>query len=878
MSTWGSVSNTWADKVSDGTGDAQALLVIEGFPYSFCTGSAPMASLIGSSGSLPTQLDNTLDPQSVKWEFGVDVRNLEPAMPGITFQLRDIDGPDHARNVITRVFTDRASIVRTNLAAATTRNATTITVDSTLRFASSGTFYLDQEAISYTNTNATQFLNCTRGRYYSSARTHEFLASPVQGASTSVPLVTSAPLTIVGRKVRLFMARILSDGSTGTATCVWRGRITGAPRCKGKTWALTCESIWDAINQPILADAGRSTLAAAIVLAEDEVVDWHYSTGDPATGAHGLTFGDTFTVPAGTFASLEDLLSSLTAYSNAAFDPVLFVLAGAQINFSINAGHVEAEWVSGEDSDAGFLSIHFSGPVLAKIFGATDIVVPPRLTAGSTSKYRSPERAPACFIPASLAPFTVPVNDCARFNAVHDDGVGWGLYGIVRIGETYFYLDGVVAVPGPGDLTLRAITADAHGATIFAAYGEDVQVTQCFLVSGDLIQFWKDAFIDCLDLKDATHIGVDSDDFDWDAMEDFAVGNGRRVRILDPDKKETVRDLLLEDMRPCGLMPTIGTEGRIMWRPLVLPTKQDVELALDETLIRDNSEPTVDFVPGRPITRVEFEASNDVISGFIPWKAVFESRTSIGLLGSANTLTIKTGGFASNTTGSDLIIAAAISFGTRYLSFFQGDTAEARVPATIKAANLVPMDVVTFSHPTLPNLTDGTRGIDGQLAFVTGIAIAPFATDGTVVVRLIYQLTGPKTGLIGPAAQLDSSTSLGGTEYRLDLANELAYSTRAAGLYFDEGAKVKILRWDGVLTGTVQWTGEVIAPGHNAAGTSVYVDFASMPTIVSGNYILVFDSYDATDQLAAVQETYVFIGDETDFEIGTSGDEAFKPS
>lgn len=58
---------------------------------------------------------------------------------------------------------DNSTGVETNVNGNMSRTITTITVDSTTGFASSGNIWIGQECIKYTSTSATQFQGCTRG-------------------------------------------------------------------------------------------------------------------------------------------------------------------------------------------------------------------------------------------------------------------------------------------------------------------------------------------------------------------------------------------------------------------------------------------------------------------------------------------------------------------------------------------------------------------------------------------------------------------------------------------------------------------------------------------------------------------------------------------
>ena len=78
------------------------------------------------------------------------------------------------------------------LNGALTIGTTTITVNSTGLFSTSGSITIDDEIITYTNKSSTQFLSCTRGSGTSSAATHTDDARVYKTPAAGDPLITGA--------------------------------------------------------------------------------------------------------------------------------------------------------------------------------------------------------------------------------------------------------------------------------------------------------------------------------------------------------------------------------------------------------------------------------------------------------------------------------------------------------------------------------------------------------------------------------------------------------------------------------------------------------------------------------------------------------------
>tara|TARA_R100001594_G_scaffold99091_2_gene133640 strand:+ start:14163 stop:15101 length:939 start_codon:yes stop_codon:yes gene_type:complete len=73
---------------------------------------------------------------------------------------------------VNSVINQEDEIVTNNLNGSLNDSATTITVDSTTGFDSSGTLYIENEQVTYTGTSSTTFTGCTRGANSTTAASH----------------------------------------------------------------------------------------------------------------------------------------------------------------------------------------------------------------------------------------------------------------------------------------------------------------------------------------------------------------------------------------------------------------------------------------------------------------------------------------------------------------------------------------------------------------------------------------------------------------------------------------------------------------------------------------------------------------------------------
>ena len=138
----------------------------------------------------------TLVPGTVRYTIPTDAKTVDYN----TFRLvKDSDlGASGGRlfvinynDYVNSYITQEDEITTTNLDGALTDSATTVTVNSTTGFDSTGTIFIGNEQITYTGTSSTTFTGCTRGANDTTAAAHSDDTQVAQFEQGGVPQYVS---------------------------------------------------------------------------------------------------------------------------------------------------------------------------------------------------------------------------------------------------------------------------------------------------------------------------------------------------------------------------------------------------------------------------------------------------------------------------------------------------------------------------------------------------------------------------------------------------------------------------------------------------------------------------------------------------------------
>ena len=205
-------------------------LKIEGIPYLFLE-NTPQGTLTATGHTNDASL---MIDESAKVGSRIDETTGIGRAFDLTFGLE--------RTIATvSLFKKPTNITR--ITSDVTHNATTITVDSTSGFNSSGAIYIGNERIEYSSKTGTQFQSCTRGTPATDWKGQTFSVS-----SQMATWVTDMPMFWRGRRVILYAipvdpyGRVVSSSLTD-AIEIWRGNIKSEPRPYPGGWSLTCRPL-----------------------------------------------------------------------------------------------------------------------------------------------------------------------------------------------------------------------------------------------------------------------------------------------------------------------------------------------------------------------------------------------------------------------------------------------------------------------------------------------------------------------------------------------------------------------------------------------------------------------------------------------------------
>jgi hypothetical protein len=259
---------TWIRTVATGSGKLRFRASIEGIDTDAVTAAAMERDAGGSDGRARR---TGLSVKGVKLSQRADLVRATVEAKGITLVLADVDG------IWTDVFNTQPTAT-TWLEVASAAGDEDIFVKSTASFPSSGTIWIDSEAITYTSKVATEFNGCTRGVFDTLAQAHYI----PDGAFLRAPAVTNQPILWTGRRVRLYVYGA-GDSATGDGTQIWLGVLTGEPRMHGASWTLSVDPISTILDQEVGADLSEAVQPRGIFLPAP--VRWRIARREYSSGS-----------------------------------------------------------------------------------------------------------------------------------------------------------------------------------------------------------------------------------------------------------------------------------------------------------------------------------------------------------------------------------------------------------------------------------------------------------------------------------------------------------------------------------------------------------------------------------------------------------------
>lgn len=191
--------------------------------------------LDGPSGSGDEPPPIVIDESAAFTSGTFDVKSL-------TLVLADLSGE------VTTLLGSRSSLPRSRLSATLTAAATTVDVEDTSAFASSGTAYVGREAITYTGKTGTTLTGCTRGTSGTKAQVHR-VSPPHRPPAVFGSIAGSVCLpSLIGRRATLWVGRLVGT-ELQQPTLVYDGRIGPGISLHGPGYAIPLDHVSRALSQ-----------------------------------------------------------------------------------------------------------------------------------------------------------------------------------------------------------------------------------------------------------------------------------------------------------------------------------------------------------------------------------------------------------------------------------------------------------------------------------------------------------------------------------------------------------------------------------------------------------------------------------------------------
>lgn len=347
-----------ARNLATGHGTIAWRVSIDGLPYDFVT----KASMEDTSDSLGRARYVGLKSDGFKIGERVDLPMAKWEPTGIQVKIADIN------KRATDLFTRRPTAV-THLTADWT-SGTSITVNGTDDFASSGFAYIGFQTILYTSKDGTHFLGST-GQQFNTPPLAHYIG---EGAQLAYPEVTNWPRSIEGRRVR-FYAYGAGDDPQGDGTQVWVGIARTEAKFNGVEWSFRVDPLSGAFDVDMAADLERPYTTRGI----------YYSHRDPLvitiTELSTATFNATASAVTRLMLSgfFEDQRTFLTALTTLLQDSLSNTVSGTFTQTTISAVALGDGWgvqYTTSGANARWLQIFGGVPETISLAGVGNAVIP----------------------------------------------------------------------------------------------------------------------------------------------------------------------------------------------------------------------------------------------------------------------------------------------------------------------------------------------------------------------------------------------------------------------------------------------------------------------------------------------------------------------
>lgn len=770
---------TWARVKETGSGAIAYRLMIPGCPVEFV--SSP--ELVGASSDGRVRVDG-LDPRSISWGERLDPAMCKLTARGFTAKIIE-DGAHRTGDALVKLPTTIA-----HLSASVTASDVAIPLTNTYT-ANGDVIYIGQECMLITSGGGTAAPTVTRGYRQTTPQAH--IVSDTQSRAE----VTDAAPSIEGQMAYLYA---YGDGETSNDVPVWCGVCSTHPRLRGTTtWEITLDSVTALLDQPLYGDLQDPVGLRGITYPSHAVPTLSIRRRAGSTPLTADT-ADTaeVAIPAGFYESNDDFCravnTAITTATSGWGANALNVASGALPRLSAlptSDGSWSLQYTT--DASAYWLEIQCAGPLDPTIQNTGRVF----LASGSSTRVSTLAASTSYDVPTSYpvpGAGTVPRGYVGRYNFRTERGV------VTSIEPNLVYLGGSASLSSNDQLTVKwpawngqparalsysvlAWDATDRFATVHfvnrdlsamtRAYtregAPEITVTRTYVLAGNVADFLTTLTTDApaqaplgrQPFVTTAHVDAATTQTNVDA----AVSGRAWVdqRYYGGSSDITLSKLLIEECKLAGLVPSIGTDGRMTLVQFRIGASTE---ATSYTIDASTNLSGV-HAPGFEVAPFGLVNTIKVLSGFDPLSGKHEGdqyivRDSAALSRSPLPRMMKieprSSAFAGDITIS---IADIVAMAQTWLGTMGAAYTTLTVACPLSAIDSVIGSGVNITIPQLPNASDGGRGITRQTGVVIGRDVKPLEA----CVELTVMTTQIRIAGYAPSSRVTSVTALGGGLY-----------------------------------------------------------------------------------------------------------------
>jgi hypothetical protein len=822
---------TWTTTKSNGSGTLSYRLHVQGCPYGFVTHWSMV-----KPAATPPRIGG-LKVSGAKIKCVSNIASGELQVSGLSVSLVDL------QEQATLAF-GKAPTSRTWLTAACSSAATSMAVRSTAGFGTSGSLWLDSEAITYSSRSAAGFAGLTRGALSTVAQSHYIDG----GGSLRFPMLTNLPRTLTGRRATLYVYGE-QDDPQGDGTQIFRGIVSRAPTQRGSAWSLSIDPISSVLTRAVGADLGEPLSPRGIYYPWNRPFAMTLFLGATALpGEPGDSGLIRFPVAAGDTAFFETqddfvtYLNTKIATETSGWATTVVAVSDGDDGWHLEAttdATPKAVWALGPGGvDPIFLHpqnpdgtpiIEFLASTIHRFYGTAESLpgagTVPRGYVGQFQRGTStgipalnttfPARRIYIGGVASLSSFVDAVS--VEFSAFGDEAQTtmsgeatpsvsprFLAFNAERTAEvTNLYSRGFTSAALP---KIRLGRTYASGGSVWTAINAIIAAQAAEINAGSVP-----------DLQSG-----DFDSTSWSELDATWQPRIVRSRTFTSFVDVPLVDLVREELKLAGYALGLSATGTLAIFRLRRPVTTEAGATSILSLKIDKGLPTWDPNGAGLVNTVKIRRGYAPIDDdFVGPTAVVRDVAAFGSSPRPYLLTIEPKSFPSDGQETN---AECVEVTARIVSVLGFDYAIVMGDVGLRHFDsCIPGAVVSITSPHLANASDGTRGVSAMPALVVGREVD---LDAGRISCTFYVPLSRASGY-SPGAKLTGNSSVAGNTYDLTCDTYTFPSGTDAEDWFVVGDRVRVFRWDSTTAGTL--VGTVVSGGAGGNVRRVTFDGAWTP-------------------------------------------------